>query len=76
MQYHLDVVPLHYSTAVHLAISRQLHVAQITPPPQLSPERTEPYIEYLISIGRLDEAATKLAEIVNDVSTPYSACLK
>ena len=25
-------------------------------------------MEYLISIGRLDEAAVKLAEIVNDVS--------
>ena len=29
---------------------------------------SELYVEYLISIGRLDEAAVKLAEIVNDVS--------
>jgi len=31
----------------------------------LAPEDTEEYIEYLISIGRLDEAAVKLAQIVN-----------
>ena len=34
---------------------------------QLSPENAEEYIEYLVSIGRLDEAALKLAEIVNKV---------
>ena len=34
---------------------------------QLAPEDTEEFIEYLKSIGRLDEAATKLAEIVNRV---------
>ena len=34
---------------------------------QLVPEDTEEFIEYLKSIGRLDEAATKLAEIVNRV---------
>ncbi|XP_064395800.1 pre-mRNA-splicing factor SYF1-like [Halichondria panicea] len=33
---------------------------------KLSPENGESYVEYLISIGRLNEAATKLAEIVND----------
>lgn len=32
---------------------------------QLAPEDTEEYIEYLISVGRLDEAAVKLAQIVN-----------
>lgn len=32
---------------------------------KLAPEDTEDYIEYLISIGRLDEAALKLAQIVN-----------
>ncbi|XP_043578580.1 pre-mRNA-splicing factor syf1 homolog isoform X2 [Bombus pyrosoma] len=32
---------------------------------KLAPEDTEEYIEYLISIGRLDEAAVKLAQIVN-----------
>ncbi|KAF7385318.1 pre-mRNA-splicing factor syf1 [Vespula maculifrons] len=32
---------------------------------KLAPEDTEEYIEYLISIGRLDEAAIKLAQIVN-----------
>ena len=32
---------------------------------QLYPEDAEDYIEYLISIGRLDEAAMKLAYIVN-----------
>ncbi|KAH0564460.1 pre-mRNA-splicing factor syf1 homolog [Cotesia glomerata] len=32
---------------------------------KLAPEDTEDYIEYLISIGRLDEAAIKLAHIVN-----------
>ena len=36
--------------------------------PQLMPENTEEYVEYLISIGRLDEAAVKMADIVNDVS--------
>lgn len=35
---------------------------------QLLPENTEEYVEYLISIGRLDEAAVKMADIVNDVS--------
>ena len=34
---------------------------------QLVPEDAEEFIEYLKSIGRLDEAATKLAEIVNRV---------
>ncbi len=37
---------------------------------QMSPENGEGYVEYLISIGRLNEAATKLAEIVNDVCKP------
>ncbi|XP_034950910.1 pre-mRNA-splicing factor syf1 homolog [Chelonus insularis] len=32
---------------------------------KLAPEDTEDYIEYLISIDRLDEAAIKLAQIVN-----------
>lgn len=32
---------------------------------QLCPEDTEDYIEYLTSIERLDEAAVKLAHIVN-----------
>lgn len=31
----------------------------------MCPEDTEDYIEYLVSIDRLDEAAVKLAEIVN-----------
>ena len=35
---------------------------------QLIPENTEEYVEYLISIDRLDEAAVKMADIVNDVS--------
>ena len=35
---------------------------------QLIPEKAEEYVEYLISIGRLDEAAVKMADIVNDVS--------
>lgn len=35
---------------------------------QLRPENAEEFIEYLIRIGRLDEAAVKLADIVNDVS--------
>ena len=35
---------------------------------QLRPENAEEFIEYLIRIGRLDEAAIKLADIVNDVS--------
>ncbi|XP_058802784.1 pre-mRNA-splicing factor syf1 homolog [Phymastichus coffea] len=33
---------------------------------KLAPEETEEYIEYLISIDRLDEAAVKLAFIVNE----------
>uniref|UniRef100_F6SBF1 Suppressor of forked domain-containing protein n=1 Tax=Ciona intestinalis TaxID=7719 RepID=F6SBF1_CIOIN len=33
---------------------------------KLQPEDAEDYIEYLISIDRLDEACVKLAEIVND----------
>lgn len=32
---------------------------------KLSPENTEEYIDYLKSVGRLDEAAIKLAFIVN-----------
>ncbi|CAL1689628.1 unnamed protein product [Lasius platythorax] len=32
---------------------------------KLAPEDTEEYIEYLISVGRLDEGALKLAQIVN-----------
>ena len=35
---------------------------------QLVPEDAEEFIDYLIKIGRLDEAASKLAEIVNRVS--------
>lgn len=35
---------------------------------QLSPENTEEYIEYLRSVGRLDEAAVRLAAVVNDES--------
>nr|XP_039253689.1 pre-mRNA-splicing factor SYF1-like [Styela clava] len=35
---------------------------------KLIPEESEDYVEYLISIDRYDEAATKLAEIVNDES--------
>lgn len=33
---------------------------------QLSPENAEEYIDYLHSIGRLDEAAVRLAAVVND----------
>lgn len=32
---------------------------------QLCPEDTEEYIDYLTAIGRLDEAAVRLADIVN-----------
>ncbi|XP_066295028.1 pre-mRNA-splicing factor SYF1-like [Branchiostoma lanceolatum] len=32
---------------------------------KLAPENTEDYIDYLISIDRLDEAATRLADLVN-----------
>lgn len=35
---------------------------------QLSPENAEEYIDYLRSVGRLDEAAVRLAAVVNDVS--------
>lgn len=34
---------------------------------QLEPENTEDYIDYLKSVGWLDEAATRLAFIVNKV---------
>lgn len=34
--------------------------------PQLSPESAEEYIEYLKSSDRLDEAAQRLATVVND----------
>ncbi|MEQ2162322.1 hypothetical protein GOODEAATRI_018522, partial [Goodea atripinnis] len=34
----------------------------------LSPENAEDYIDYLRSVGRLDEAAVRLAAIVNDES--------
>ena len=34
---------------------------------QVCPENTEEFIDYLKSIGHLDEAARKLAEIVNRV---------
>lgn len=33
---------------------------------QLCPEDSEEFIDYLTSIGRLDEAAIRLAEIVNN----------
>lgn len=33
---------------------------------QLSPENVEEYIDYLRSVGRLDEAAVRLAAVVND----------
>lgn len=33
---------------------------------QLSPESAEEYVEYLRSVGRLDEAAVRLARLVND----------
>ena len=35
---------------------------------QLSPEDAEEYIKYLLTIGKLDEAALKMADIVNDES--------
>ena len=38
---------------------------------QLRPENSEEFIEYLISIGNLDEAAVKLADVVNNVSATY-----
>ena len=33
---------------------------------QVQPERTEEFIEYLKSIDRLDEAAVRLADIINN----------
>ena len=33
---------------------------------QIAPEDTEDYIEYLLSIDKMDEAAVKMADIVND----------
>lgn len=33
---------------------------------QVEPNGAEEYIDYLVSIGRLDDAAVKLAEVVND----------
>lgn len=33
---------------------------------QLAPQDAEEYIDYLVSIGRLDEAAQKYATIIND----------
>lgn len=35
---------------------------------QLCPENAEEYIDYLRSVGRLDEAAVRLAAVVNDES--------
>ena len=35
---------------------------------QLCPENAEEYIDYLHSVGRLDEAAVRLAAVVNDES--------
>lgn len=35
---------------------------------QLCPENAEEYIDYLRSVGRLDEAALRLAAVVNDES--------
>ena len=43
---------------------------------QLSPENSEEFVEYLKSIGRLDDAAVKLAEIVNRVSYLYIICTR
>ena len=34
---------------------------------QLCPEDSEEFVEYLSSIGRLDEAAVKMMEILNNV---------
>ena len=39
------------------------------------PENTEEFVEYLMSIDRLDEAAVKMADIVNDVRNPHSLTL-
>ena len=36
---------------------------------QLVPENAEEYVDYLTEIGWLDEAAVRLAAIVNNVST-------
>jgi pre-mRNA-splicing factor SYF1 len=33
---------------------------------QLNPEDAEEFVDYLISIGRLDDAAMQLAKIVNN----------
>ena len=33
---------------------------------QLAPQNAEDYIAYLVSIEHLDEAAVKLAQIIND----------
>ena len=41
---------------------------------QLRPENSEEFIEYLVSIGNLDEAAVKLAEVVNNVSFVDAWC--
>ena len=40
---------------------------------QLEPENTEDYIDYLKSVGWLDEAATRLAFIVNKVLCIFNA---
>lgn len=41
---------------------------------QLQPEDTEKYIDYLINIGWLDEAALKLAEIIDNVQYFQISC--
>jgi pre-mRNA-splicing factor SYF1 len=33
---------------------------------QLCPENAEDFIEYLLSVGQLDEAAVRLAQLVNN----------
>ena len=37
-------------------------------PPQLAPEDSEDFIDYLKKVGRLDEAASVLVKIINDDS--------
>ena len=55
---------------LHLVSFVQLHgvTLRLVLFAQLFPENAEEYVDYLKSINRLDEAALKLAEILNMVS--------
>lgn len=64
---YLKVRPWFFSTSSKSS-SRSFALSHLLPHFQLSPENAEEYIDYLRSVNRLDEAAVRLAAVVNDES--------